>query len=226
MEAMLIFLSLSSALARPDPAALRTVMADPSRWKEAGSRETTVGTVEMRHIEMESVDCLEASAISKHSMERLLAIAIDVEANTEWTSAALVFSKALSKGGSHTDYLQLLDTPVPIADRYWYLRGEVYVEDGGQGFRWTGIDGALLYPEAHAELLAKNGDAVPLAFNIGSWAFFPHPDGTLARFRSCSDVGGKVPRWMAEALAGVMLPNNLEDLLTHANQQERSLPTK
>ncbi len=212
--AMLLLIALSHA--SPPPATVRAAMQHDSNWSDEGTKDTDVGPVRIRHLNLAGVDCLEGSATTRVPADALLAVAVDVANNPAWTSADLVLSEALSQDSNRVHYLQVLNNPPPISDRYWYLEGRVVPEDGGQAFRWDRLDGAERYPQRHEKLAANHDGAVEVAFNLGSWAFLPLPDGqTLARFRTCSDAGGRIPRWAGEAAAKAMLPNNLVDLITY-----------
>jgi hypothetical protein len=215
---MIWFSCISILLAAPSPEGVREAMAHDDQWKEMGTEKTSIGPVKMRHLKLPTVDCLEASATTQSSIPKLMSIVIDVQNNPEWTSADIVISRVLAQDANQLDYLQVLSNPAPIADRYWYLRGNIKADGKGQVFKWEGIPGSSLYPDIHSDMKAKHSGSVELAFNIGSWAFYPEGDQTLARFRGCTDAGGKVPRWLGEALAEVMLPNNIVDLLTYASK--------
>jgi hypothetical protein len=214
---MLILIALAHAT--PPPATVRAAMQLDTNWEDIGTKDTDIGPVRMRHLVMDGVDCLEGSATTRQPADELLAIAVEVGRNQDWTSADMVLSEALSKDGNRVHYLQVLNNPPPISDRYWYLEGKVVPEGGGQAFRWDHLDGATAYGIRHTRLMQAYDGAVEVTFNLGSWAFLPRPDGqTLARFRSCSDAGGRIPKWAGEAAAKAMLPNNLEDLITHAER--------
>ena len=209
---MLLYVSVAFALS---PAEVWSAM-DGQGWADAGSKNTSVGEVAVRHLPLDGVDCLEASAVTALDVEKMKQIVLDIRGNPEWSSADLRLSWVLREDASSMDYVQVLNNPAPIADRYWYLRGSWGDFAEGWALTWQHFDGEGTYPEQHAELTGSHGSAVPVAFNLGSWAFLPAEGGTLARFRSCSDAGGNVPRWAGEAAARLMLPNNIEDLFVAA----------
>lgn len=214
---MLLIVALAHAA--PPPATVRAAMQLETNWEDMGTRSTEVGPVRLRHLMLEGVDCLEGSATTGLSPEALMKVATNVEDNLAWTSSDMTLSEALHRDGQRVQYLQVLNNPPPISDRYWYLEGHVQTEGGVHAFAWDKLDGATAFPERHRTLLAEHSGAVEVAYNLGSWAFLPQPDGrTLARFRSCTDAGGRVPRWAGEAAAKALTPNNLVDLITYAGR--------
>ncbi len=209
---MLALLPVAFALT---PDSVRAAM-DGLGWQDVGERQTEVGLVAVRHLPLDGIDCLEASASTTLDLERMKTIVVDIRGNPEWSSAALTQSQVLAEAEGTVDYLQVLDNPSPISDRYWYLRGTWGPTGEGWALSWEHFDGEAEYPKAHAELRASHQGAVPVTFNVGSWAFLPQGSATVARFRSCSDAGGNVPRWAGEAAARRMLPNNIIDLFKAA----------
>ncbi len=209
---MVLLVSLAFALS---PAEVWSAM-DAGTWTDAGSKNTSVGAVAVRHLPLDGVDCLEASAVTTLDVERMKTVVLDIRGNPEWSSADLSLSWVLREDAASMDYVQVLNNPVPIADRYWYLKGNWGAQGDVWALTWQHFDGEATYPDQHAELKASHKSAVPVRFNVGSWAFVPAEGGTLARFRSCSDAGGNVPRWAGEAAAKLMLPNNIEDLFVAA----------
>ncbi len=215
-----MFLLLTLAHALPPPADVRSAMQVESNWEEFGTKTTEVGEVKQRHLNLDGVDCLEGTVITQVPLDTLLAITVDVANNPLWTSSDLAFSELLYEGLDGIHYLQLLQNPAPISDRYWYLQGRVTQDGDGKVFSWDHLDGSQHYPPRHAALMTQHGGAVEVAFNLGSWSFYPRPDGrTLARFRSCTNAGGRIPLWIAEAAAKALLPNNLVDLIRYAESR-------
>ena len=77
------------------------------------------------------------------SIEGMLAAATDFEGIPSWSSADLLDSEALS-GTNPVDFFQVLDSPFPVKDRYWFLRGTtVRAADGTTEFRWQHLDPEL-----------------------------------------------------------------------------------
>ncbi|MCB9744754.1 MAG: hypothetical protein H6741_12650 [Alphaproteobacteria bacterium] len=205
------------------PAQVETEAAAEAGWINVGSdTREGVGPITARHKPLDGVDCLEASVLTDKDPALLKEIILDVAGNVDWSSADLLMSKELVRQPTRIDYVQVLNLPLPMSDRYWFLRGEVREGLDGPGswsFAWTRIDGAALYPEMHAKTLADYDAPVEVTLNVGSWALVPRGDKTLARFRSCSDSGGSIPRWAGEKAARMMLPNNVVDLIQEAEKR-------
>ena len=216
---MLAWIAL--ALAVPTNDEIAAAIAEESGWEDVGSsQEPGVGTVRARHLNVDGVDCLEASAVTSISEETLKEVILDIKGNIDWSSADLAESTVLTQKTSRIDYLQVLKLPTPFASRYWFLRGEVEESSAGWEFAWQRLDGPSTYPEAYAGLIKRYGeDAVEITINVGSWALLPHEEGTTARFRSCTNVGGSVPKWAGEKAARIMLPNNIVDLIVEAEKR-------
>ncbi|MCB9742458.1 MAG: hypothetical protein H6740_07660 [Alphaproteobacteria bacterium] len=205
------------------PAEVERAAAAPSGWLDVGSdTREGVGPITARHKPLEGVDCLEASVVTAQDPALLKEIILDVAGNVDWSSADLLYSRELVRQPERIDYVQVLDLPLPLSDRYWFLRG--VVSEGAEGpgswaFSWRAIDAPTLYPEALAKVQADYGEPVLVSLNVGSWALLPVDGGTLARFRSCSDSGGSIPRWAGEKAARLMLPNNIVDLVKEAEKR-------
>ncbi|MCB9765425.1 MAG: hypothetical protein H6739_36965 [Alphaproteobacteria bacterium] len=218
---MLAVLLLTLALTPPD-AVVRAV-AEPDGWVDVGSdTRDGVGPIHARHKALDGVDCLEASTVTTQPPALLREIILDIPGNLQWSSADLKRSIVLDDRDGRIDYVQVLGMPPPFSDRYWFLRGQVVEGTDGPGswsFSWARIDGAALYPAQSAALKDDFNDPVEITLNVGSWALLPHAEGTVARFRSCSDAGGAVPRWAGEKAARMMLPNNVVDLVKEAERR-------
>jgi hypothetical protein len=215
---------IALALATPSNADIAEAIADDAGWEDVGSSdEPGVGAVTARHMNVDGVDCLEASAVTALPVDTLQEVILDIRGNIDWSSAELAESSVLSEKAGRIDYLQVLKLPAPFASRYWFLRGEV--TSGAEGadswsFAWQRLDGPSSYPEAYAGMVKRYGeDMVEVGINVGSWALLPAEDGTTARFRSCTNVGGSVPRWAGEKAARIMLPNNIVDLVVEAERR-------
>ncbi len=190
--------------------ALKAMLGDDG-WLDVGTSEQSFGTVTSRHKPLDGLDCLEARATTSLSEEVMKEVILDIEGNLDWSSADLVVSEVLGRKNGAVDYVQVLDIPAPMSDRYWVLRGHVKTDAEGWHFIWQRIEGGD-YPRV-AELLTPYDDLVEIATNVGSWTLSPTDDGqTQARFRSCNDVGGNIPRWAGEKAARALLPNNITDL--------------
>lgn len=215
---------IALAMAAPTNADIAEAIAEESGWEDVGtSKEAGIGEVRARHMNVDGVDCLEASAVTALPVETLQEVILDIRGNTEWSSAELAESSVLAEKTGRIDYLQVLKLPAPFAGRYWFLRGEVSAgEAGAWSFAWQRLDGVASYPEAYAGMIKRYGeDMVEVGVNVGSWALLPSEAGTVARFRSCTNVGGSVPRWAGEKAARIMLPNNIVDLLVEAEKRSQ-----
>lgn len=211
--------AIGVASANPVNEAAKAALAEASGWVDVGSTEESVGTVSARHKELDGVDCLEASAVVTLPLDTLKEVVLDIPANKDWSSADLKHSIVLKEDGSTLDYLQILEIPAPFGDRYWFLHGTVDDAPNAWEFRWEHVDGATAYPESYAKYV--DDDLVEVDVNVGSWAFLTEGEVTTARFRSCTNVGGSVPRWAGEKAARVMLPNNIVDLVNEAERRAK-----
>ncbi len=218
---MLIGLAVvSSSWAGVTGAEAAAAIQSESGWEDVGtSSRGGFDNIAGRHKALDGVDCLEASAPTDLPAPLLKAIILDIESNLQWSSADLKASTVLSRQGRSQDYMQVLNLPAPFSDRYWFLRGVESESGGVWAFSWERIDATSAWPEAHAALVEGNPEAVEIGINVGSWALIEGPDGLTARFRSCTDVGGSVPRWAGEKAARLMLPNNIVDLLAEGVRQ-------
>ncbi|MCP4807977.1 MAG: hypothetical protein GY913_32150 [Proteobacteria bacterium] len=203
--------------ANPVNEAAKIALSDESGWLSVGTTEESVGTVSARHKEVDGVDCLEASAQVTVPVETLKEVVLDIPANLDWSSADLLHSVVLKEEGTTLDYVQVLDIPSPFGDRYWFLHGTVADTADLWEFSWEHIDGSSSYPDAYAKYV--DDELVEVDVNVGSWAFLEQDGATVARFRSCTNVGGSVPRWAGEKAARVMLPNNIIDLVVEGEKR-------
>lgn len=217
----MLFFTLLLAAMTPDQ--VNASLAEPAGWVDVGQETREgVGPITARHKELDGVDCLEAATVTAHDPALLKEIILDIKSNLDWSSADLLYSNELVRQPARIDYVQVLNLPMPLSDRYWFLTGRVSEGSEGPGswaFSWSRIDGAALYPEAHAKVVERYGEVVEVTLNVGSWALLPAPGGTLARFRTCSDSGGSIPRWAGEKAARLMLPNNIVDLMKEADKR-------
>ena len=217
---MLLFSVLASAAAEPTNAAAKDAIRVESGWQHVGSfSRGGIDNISGRHKAVDGVDCLEASAPTELPSDLLKAIITDIPGNLAWSSADLKASVVLSQSGSTQDYYQVLNLPAPLSDRYWFLRGQTHTTGSTWEFSWERIDASADYPQPLADLLAAHQGAVEVTVNVGSWALIEGADGLTVRFRSCTDVGGSVPRWAGEKAGRLMLPNNIVDLLTEGQRQ-------
>lgn len=199
----------------------RAAIQTDAGWVDVGSGDRDgIGPIRVRHLELSGVDCLEASTSTDLPVDIMRAVVLDIRGNTEWSSADLRSSVVLANAGGQIDYVQVAGVPTPFADRYWFLRGQVAEAGQRWTFAWERIDGQALYPQQHAQTLAANKGAVEVDVNVGSWSFAPVDAGqTEVRFRSCTNIGGSVPRWVGERAARMMLPNNIVDLIKETRRR-------
>lgn len=218
----MIALAFLSAGWAADPAALRAGMEAPADWKAVETRQVEgVGPVAVRHKVVLGEDCLEATATASLDPDTLLAAATDIEGQPKWSSWSLPAAKKLSAGTSAFDYVQLLDNPAPIADRFWFVHARVSVEGADRYFRWDQVDAASAWPAELAALQAKFPGAISTRTNLGDWTFSPGEKGTRVRYRICTDAGGNIPRWMGEMAAKSTLPTNVGDLIREVSRRGR-----
>jgi hypothetical protein len=213
-------LALVALAISADPAALRRGLEDPSGWAEIDRKKVDdVGEIVVRHKEVLGESCLEGTTTATLDADALLAAATAVEDQPRWSSWKIPAAKKLGGGATAFDYVQLLDNPAPIADRYWVLSARVSVEGADRVFRWDQVDGDARYPVEVAALKARFPEAVPTRTNVGDWTFTPSPAGTRVRYRICTDAGGNVPRWAGELAARNTLPGNLADIVREVRRR-------
>ena len=217
----MIGLVVSPTWAGVSAAMVKAELQQEDGWEGVGTvSRGGIDNIHGRHKELDGVDCLEATADTQLSAALLREIILDIPKNLEWSSADLSTSTVLFSESGRVDYYQVLNLPSPLADRYWFLRGTETRSDGVWTFSWERID-ATSWPDEHAALLASAPNAVEIGINVGSWTLSEGEDGLTARFRSCTDVGGAIPRWAGEKAARLLLPNNIVDLFVEG--QRRSL---
>lgn len=200
-----------------EPAAFLKGLASDEGWREvAKKRHPSVGPIQVRHKRIAGLDCLEGIAHTTATIEGMLAAATDFEGIPSWSSADLLDSEDLT-GGNPVDFFQVLDSPFPVKDRYWFLRGTtIRGPDGTTEFRWQHLDAAQNHPEAHARVKAAYPSAIPTGANVGAWVFSPAGDQNRVHYRLCSDPGGKLPEWVGHFAAKVALPTNVADIIERA----------
>jgi hypothetical protein len=211
----MLFLSLLFSASNSDAL---SAMLNHDGWTDMGSSEESYGTVSARHKPLDGLDCLEAQATTSLDADIMKAVILDIEGNSDWSSADLTLSEVLGAKNGRIDYVQVLDVPSPMSDRMWVLRANVKTDAHGWHFIWQRIEGEEY--ERVAEVRAANPDAVEISSNVGAWSLLPGEDGeTVARFRSCNDVGGNIPKWAGEKAARALLPNNIKDLFVEAEKR-------
>lgn len=213
---MLTLLALTLALPAhsADNATLRAGLESASGWEEVDRKKLDpVGEVVVRHKKVAGEDCLEGTATARGAVDTYVAASMDINHQGGWSTWKVPYSKKLSNGATSFDYVQVLDNPAPVSDRYWFLRGTQFSNGADRGFRWEPIDGAAAYPEAYAEVTTKYSGAVVPSVNVGDWTFSPAGAGqTKIRYRICTNAGGSLPSWAGEFAATRTLPTNLADI--------------
>ena len=200
--------------------AATAALQSESGWEDVGTfRRGGIDNIAGRHKALAGMDCVEARASTAQPAAVLQEIITDIPGNLQWSSADLLASVVLAHGADGMDYYQVLNLPPPLADRFWFLRGTVSQSGEAWQFTWTRISAQDTWPAAHDALLTAHPGAVELAVNVGSWVITEAPPERIVRFRSCTDVGGSVPRWAGEKAARLMLPNNIVDLLQEAQRR-------
>lgn len=219
---MFTALSVAAALAEPvvDQASLRAGLDAPGGWTEVERKVVAdVGEVVVRHKQVLGEDCLEGSTVAALDADKLLAAAADVEGQPGWSSWKVAAARKLSTGASSFDYYQLLDNPSPVADRYWFVRATLSRRGEDRVFSWEQVNADTSYPAEAAALLSRFPGAVPTRTNLGDWTFRPGADGTLVRYRICTDAGGNLPRWVGEIAARSTLPTNVADIVREVRRR-------
>lgn len=205
-------LVLLAALA-VDNATLFAGLEASAGWVEVDRKSLDDLEVVVRHKVVSGQDCLEGTTHAALNADRLLDAAADIESQPSWSSFDMPYAKRLSPGRDVFDYVQVLDNPKPVADRYWFTRGMRVLRGQTRMFRWEGLDGAATWPTEHAALLQRFPDAVSATVNIGDWSFTPQTGTTEVRYRICTDAGGSLPKWVGEFAARTTLPTNLADIV-------------
>lgn len=203
-----------------DPDALRASMESTDGWKQVDEKKVEgVGIVIVRHKETLGENCLEGSTTAALDPDELLKAASDIEGQPKWSSWKVAAAKKLKSATGSFDYYQLLDNPAVIADRYWFLTATMGKSGEDRFFKWDQVDGSVTYPAEVASILERFPGAVPTRTNVGDWTFSPRPEGTVVRYRICTDAGGNLPRWMGEYAARSTLPTNVADIVKEVKRR-------
>ena len=214
---MILALSVSAAAFAASTADLQAALASPSGWAAVTTTtERGVGPITVRHKPAGGMDCLEGAVDAAAPLERLLSTARDIDGSAKWSSFKLPYSKALTRGGSF-DYLQVLDNPSPVDDRYWLLRGTATQAADSARFTWVDIPEDA-QPAAIAEVRSRYPSAVPSGRNVGGWIFERTSTGTRVRYQICSEAGGNIPAWVGKLAAQKALPTTMADLVLQASR--------
>lgn len=145
-------------------------------------------------------------------IDRLYEIIQDV-GNQDKVNKVLYESKVLGRSGSRVDFVQVMDSPPMISDRYWFNATTEELDVGGvEGHhvrRWSPYDPSR-YPDEFARIQSTYPDAVHIDQTYGAWELAPQADGsTLLIYRVVSHPGGSLSPALFSTVTGKTLPNNL-----------------
>lgn len=218
-EAMLALTVVSVSWSGGSTTAAAAIQSEHG-WEDVGTFDRGgIDNIVGRHKALDGLDCLEASASTTLPAALLKELITDIPSNLQWSSADLVASVVLDHHDGGLDYYQVLNLPLPLADRFWFLRGTVSESGPVWLFSWERIDADEAWAAERSSLLVEYPGAIEIGVNVGSWALIEAPFERVVRFRSCTDVGGSVPRWAGEKAARLMLPNNIVDLLQEGQRR-------
>lgn len=206
-----------------DPTTLWTALDDTAGWEEVDRKSYSDLGIEVlvRHKVVSGQHCLEGSTAAALPVARLIALASDIPNQPSWSRYDLAAAVKLSAGADRFDYYEVLDNPSPVADRAWFVRGEVLRQGDTAIFRWNQIDADALYPDQVAAVKAEHSGVVFTRVNAGDWTFTPEGALTRIRYRICTDAGGDLPASIGQYAATKTLPGNLADIVQEARRQEK-----
>ena len=141
-----------------------------------------------------------------------VAVVKDLEGRDD-RDAKLLVSDIVAQDGPHTTYVQVYDSPGPMANRYWICRAVDHHDPAaGAGHwkrRWSSPPPTAL-GDLRASLRAAHPRAVEVAITHGSWELGPQADGsTLVTYISVADPGGSVPKGVMSMVTGRNLPDHI-----------------
>jgi hypothetical protein len=137
----------------------------------------------------------------------------DVEHHPDFNSL-LVDSRRLYSDPGRRDFCQVMKGPrlVPIAKRYWFNRSfeqrDIDGERGHHRSTWMRLPEDA-YPEARREIGEKYRGAVELPLTFGSWECLPLGGSYAVTFRTVSDPGGSIPKFLVNWATRRALPENM-----------------
>lgn len=214
-----MFLALVFHALSADSSAFRAGLQSDSGWKEIDRKQIEgIGEVVVRLKEVAGQPCLEGSTLTEAPPDLLLQLATDVNSQARWSSWEVPTSQKLSTGTTTFDYVQVLDNPMPISDRYWFLTAQVTQNGESRTMAWELTDPSR-YPEALAKVRGQYPGAVMTTINVGEWSFIPEGGKTRVRYRLCTDAGGGLPTWAGQYAAKMTLPTNVADLVREARRR-------
>lgn len=137
----------------------------------------------------------------------------DVEHHPEFNSL-LVDSRRLYSDSERRDFCQVMKGPrlVPIAKRYWFNRSreerDIDGERGHHRSTWMRLP-ETAYPEVRREIREQYQGAVELPLTFGSWESLPLGGSYVITFRTVSDPGGSIPKFLVNWATRRALPENM-----------------
>lgn len=197
------------------------LLAD-SGWEAVAEPSTAeTGTIDLRLKTIDGSPCLRGVATVDVGAATLYEVVTDVPAALKFSSETLYASKVLGTKGGEVHYYQHLDVPswTMASDRFWVLKGSDASSGTTKAFRWEKFDWRPLYPDLVASLAADHPDAVEPEPNWGSWVFVPDGARTKATYYICTNPGGSLPSWLAEAAATKTLPSTMADVVREAQRR-------
>lgn len=212
---MIVLLAMGLAVgAQPDWDGLR---ADDG-WRDLGERRSSIGPVNVRTKKVDGVGCVEGRAAVDVPAASMTVLARDMVSALEWSSADLADSQVIEQtSGDEFVLYQYYDAPgwTLTADRYWVIRGTATAAEGSGGYRYERVP-ATDFASAHEQAMARSKGAIEPPINYGEWMFTEDGGTTRILYRSCADVGGRIPDSLMHWLNTTQVPNMIADFVTEA----------
>ncbi|MBX2798617.1 MAG: hypothetical protein KTR31_13130 [Myxococcales bacterium] len=196
-------------------------LAAQSGWRDLGERRSAIGPVNVRTKKLDDAGCVEGRATVDVPVASMMALARDMVSAVDWSQADLAESREIRRSGPDEFLLyQYYDAPgwTFTADRYWVIRGRASSRDTGGRYRYERVD-ATLHPAAHDAAMARSSRAIEPPVNYGEWLFDSGPEGTTVLYRSCTDVGGRLPDRLVHWLNTNQVPNMIADFVEEAAER-------
>ncbi|MCA9493161.1 MAG: hypothetical protein KC621_24690 [Myxococcales bacterium] len=195
---------------------------EAAAWADVGTaKHSEVGTVTIRKVTLQGIECFEGSAVTDVAPSKLLAVVADVEGAVRWSTAGVTEAKLLSNSGGVLEYYQYLDVPgwTFAADRFWFLKSTT--EDTGDhaALRWSPLTNGGGHTEAYQKVKTEHPDAIEPTANVGSWIFDKKDDGTHVKYQVCTLPGGSIPTSIQNAATKKTLPDTVGDVVREARRR-------
>jgi len=216
--AVVLVSTMSPAVASAQPT-WSTIQAVSDWTQHSQKQHKDAGTITIYRTQIDGTHCFRANATVDVAPEPMMEVAMDIEGTMEWASTANVTrAGVLGRSGSSMDYYQLMDVPgwTMTKDRYWFLRGTVRKEGGGQAFTWERLDDGGPYASVYEKFVAAYPKAIEPPINAGGWQFTPSGDETEINYYICSDAGGTIPENVQVMATTTTLPDTVGDLVREA----------